>query len=35
MLYVGLDMHSKRISLCVLSETRQVIAAPKYEPSRR
>ncbi len=25
MLYVGLDMHSKRISLCVLSETRQVV----------
>jgi hypothetical protein len=24
MLYVGLDIHSKRISLCVLNETGQV-----------
>jgi hypothetical protein len=25
MFYVGLDIHSKRISLCVLNETGQVI----------
>ena len=25
MFYVGLDIHSKRISLCVLSETGQVV----------
>lgn len=35
MFYVGLDIHDKRISICILSEAGQFARMPKSAPSTR
>ena len=35
MFYVGLDIHDKRIAICVLGETGQVVRRARSAPSTR